>query len=344
MSSSGHMIDILKLLITFLRDFTKSRSRLEAEVLVLRHQLGILRRESSRRVRVSRFDRAMIAWACRIWPSLLQSIVIVKPDTVLRWHRNGFRLYWRWKSRHPGGRPPIEGEIRELIRRISFDNPLWGAPRIHGELLKLGIDVCQTTVAKYMVKGKGRGGQTWQTFLKSHKDGIASLDFLVVPTVGFKLLYCLVILGHERRKILWVGVTFHPTSEWLARQVTEAFPWEEAPEYLIRDNDRIFGLVYCRRLEAMGIRDRPTSLRSPWQNGCVERVIGSIRRECLDHVIIFGEAHLRQIMRQYVQYYNSARTHLSLKKDSPMGRVVQHAGEVRSIDWLEGLHHQYIRI
>ncbi len=195
-----------------------------------------------------------------------------------------------------------------------------------------------------MVKPSRAGGQTWKTFLKNHKDGIVSLDFLVVPTVSFKLLYCLVILDHSRRRILWTGVTFHPTSEWLARQITEAFPWESAPDYLIRDNDGAFGLVFRRRLEAMGIRDRPTSNRSPWQNGHVERLIGSVRRECLDHVIIFGEAHLRWIMRCYVDYYNSTRTHLSLEKDSPDTRTVQGIGAIRSVKWLGGLHHQYVRI
>lgn len=286
----------------------------------------------------------MLVWLYRFWPSLLSSILIVKPETVVRWHRNGFRFYWRWKSRNRGGRPRINAEIRNLIRQISLENPLWGAPRIHGELLKLGIDVCQSTVAKYMVKLPRSGSQTWKTFLKNHKFSIASLDFLVVPTAGFRLLYCLVILDHSRRRILWTGVTFHPTPEWIGRQVTEAFPWEEAPRYMIRDSDGAFGLVYRRHLEAMGIRDRPTSPRSPWQNGCVERVIGSIRRKCLDHVIVFSEAHLRRIMRQYVQYYNSARTHLSLEKDSPDRRVVQGVGAIKSVEWLGGLHHQYVRI
>jgi len=210
--------------------------------------------------------------------------------------------------------------------------------------LKLGIDICQSTVAKYMVKGFRPTGQSWKTLLQNHKDVIASLDFLIVPTIGFKPLYCLVILDHKRQKNLWAGVTFHPTAEWVARQITEAFPWDDAPVFLVRDNDGAFGLAYRRRLEAMGIRDRPTSPRSPWQNRIAERVIGSIRRECLDHVIVFSEAHLRRIMQQYVQYYNSARTHLSLEKESPDGRTIQKTGAIKSVEWLGGLHHQCVRI
>ena len=338
------MIDTLKLLMLALVGLFAPGSRREAEILILRQQLAVLRRKVPGRVRVSLWDRFVLVWLCRFWPSLLSTIVIVKPETVLRWHREGFRFYWRWKSRSQGGRPKVDTETRNLIRKISLENPLWGAPRIHGELLKLGIDICQSSVAKYMVRRPHPSGQSWKTFLQNHKDAIASLDFLVVPTIGFKSLYCLVILDHKRRKILWTGVTFHPTSEWVARQITEAFPWDGTPGLLIRDNDRAFGLAYRRRLEAMGIRDRPTSPRSPWQNGHVERVIGSIRRECLDHVIVFGEAHLRRIMRGYTDYYNSARTHLSLEKDSPCGRTVQGAGTIKSVKWLGGLHNQYVRI
>ena len=338
------MIDTLKHLMSALVGLFAPGSRREAEILILRQQLAVLRRKVPGRVRVSLWDRFVLVWLCRFWPSLLSTIVIVKPETVLRWHRNGFRYYWRWKSQNQGGRPKVDAETRNLIRKISPENPLWGAPRIHGELLKLGINICQSTVAKYMVKGLRPPGQSWKTFLQNHKGAIASLDFLVVPTISFRPLYCLVILDHKRRKILWTGVTFHPTAEWVSRQITEAFPWGEAPGFLIRDNDGAFGLVYRRRLEAMDIRDRPTLPRSPWQNGHVERVIGSIRRERLNHVIVFSEAHLRRIMRGNVDYYNSARTHLSLEKDSPVGRVIQGAGAIKSVKWLGGLHHQYVRI
>ncbi len=227
---------------------------------------------------------------------------------------------------------------------MSLANPLWGAPRIHGELLKLGIEVSQTTVTKYMIKGRRPPSQSWKTFLHNHADGIASIDFLVVPTVGFRLLYCLVILHHGTRRLVHFAATSNPTADWLARQITEAFPWDEAPDYLIRDNDGVYGHMFTRRLYAMGIRDRPTAPRSPWQNGYVERLIGSIRRECLDHLIVFNEVHLRRIMKRYADYYNKARTHLSLGKDSPSNRPIEYRGVIKPLPILGGLHHRYCRI
>jgi transposase InsO family protein len=209
------------------------------------------------------------------------------------------------------GRPTIDGELRDLIRHMSMANPLWGAPRIHGELLMLGIEIAQSTVAKYMVPRSRRPpSQSWKTFLCNHAAGIASIDLFVVPTAFFKLLYGLVILGHERRQLIGFGVTAHPTAEWIAGQVTEAFPWNTAPRYLIRDRDAVYGHAFVKRVRAMGIRDRPISARSPWQNGYAERLIGSIRRECMDHTVVFGEAHLRRILRSYAAYYNEVRTHL----------------------------------
>jgi transposase InsO family protein len=203
-------------------------------------------------------------------------------------------------------------EIRQLIREMSLANPLWGAPRIHGELLKLGIAIGQTSVAKYMARKRGPPSQGWRTFLRNHADGIAAMDLFVVPTISFRLLYGLLILRHDRRRLLWLGATAHPTAEWIARQLTEACGWDEAPRYLVRDRDRSYGEVFVRRVRAMGIRDRPTSARSPWQNGYAERLVGSIRRECIDHVIVFGERHLRHVLRSYLDYYNETRTHLSL--------------------------------
>ena len=191
----------------------------------------------------------------------------MKPETIVRWHRAGFRSYWRWKSRPRGGRPTVPLEIRELIREMSIANPLWGAPRIHGELLKLGIEIGQTSVAKYMARRRGPPSQGWKTFLRNHADGIAAMDLFVVPTISFRLLYGLLIMGHGRRQILWFGVTAHPTAEWIANQLTEACGWEQTPRYLIRDRDGAYGEVFIRRLRSMGIRDRPTSPRSPWQNG-----------------------------------------------------------------------------
>ncbi|SHH26681.1 integrase core domain-containing protein [Bradyrhizobium erythrophlei] len=244
-------------------------------------------------------------------------------------------------AQRPSNDPP---EIRQLIREIGLANPLWGAPRIHGELLKLGIDVAQTTVAKYMARGRRPPSQGWKTFLHNHADGIASMDLFVVPTISFRLLYGLLILQHDRRQILWLGVTAHPTAEWISRQLTEAYGWNAAPRYIIRDRDAVYGDVLIRRLRAMGIRDRPTAPRSPWQNGYCERAIGSIRRECLDHVVVFGERHLRHLLRSYATYYNETRTHLSLNKDSPLSRTVKRAGRILCRPILGGLHHKYVRI
>jgi len=323
----------------------KSRARLEAENLALRQQLNVLMRKLPKRLRLTNSDRLLLVWLYRLFPSILAAIRIVRPETVLRWHRLGFRAYWRWKSRSGVGRPSIDGEIRDLIRRMSMANPLWGAPRIHGELLMLGIQVAQSTVAKYMVPRCRRPpSQSWKTFLRNHAAGIASIDLFVVPTAFFKLLYALVILRHERRRLIGFGVTAHPSAEWIARQVTEAFPWDEAPRYLIRDRDGAFGPAYRRRIRAMGIRDRPTAARSPWQNGHAERLIGSVRRDCLDHVVVFGAAHLRRVLKNYAAYYNQVRTHLALDKDAPEFRHPQRVGNILESPLLGGLHNQYIRI
>jgi transposase InsO family protein len=216
--------------------------------------------------------------------------VLVKPATVVQWHRHGFRLYWRWRSK--SGRPSVEREVRELIRKMSKANPLWGAPRIHGELLKLGIEISQATVGKYMARRLGPPSPTWRSFLRNHADGIAALDMFVVPSATFRLLFVMLILAHDRRKIVRFDVTQNPTAGWLSRQVTEAFPWETAPRFLLRDRDASYGSIFTKRVEAMGITEVVTAPRSPWQNAYVERVIGSIRRECLDHVVVFNERHL----------------------------------------------------
>jgi transposase InsO family protein len=256
----------------------------------------------------------------RWFPSILKALMIVRPETLLRWHRAGFRCYWRWKSRPQGGRPPIDTELRGLVRRMSVENPLWGAPRIHGEPLKLGFEVAQSSVAKYMVKRRGPPSQGWRTFLHNHAPDIAAMDLFVVPTIGFDLLYAFVIIRLGRRDLVWSNVTAYPTADWIARQITEAFPWNEAPRYMIRDRDRIYGTVVTRRLRAMGIRDKPTAPASPWQNAVVERLIGSIRRESADHMIVLGEAHLRRILKSYARYCNGVRTHRSLNKDAPVSR------------------------
>jgi transposase InsO family protein len=280
----------------------KSKSRLEAENAVLRHQLIVLRRKVQGRVQLSNHDRWFFIQLYRWFPSILRVLTIIRPETLVRWHRAGFRCYWHWKSRSRGGRPRIETDLRVLIRRMSIENPLWGAPRIHGELLKLGFEVAQSSVAKYMVKRRGPPSQGWKTFLRNHAPDIAAMDLFVVPTIGFNLLYVFIVVRLDRRDLVWINVTTNPTAEWVGRQLTEALPWNEAPRYLIRDRDQIYGTVVTRRLRAMGIRDKPTAPASPWQNGFAERLIGSIRRECVDHFIALGEEHLRRILRAYARY------------------------------------------
>jgi transposase InsO family protein len=338
------MLDFLRLLIHALTAPLRTQAQLEAEIVILRHQLSVLRRQTPR-PRLIPADRPLFVWLSQLFPSLRNAITIVHPDTVLRWHRFGFRLYWRRKSRSRGGRPKVPIEVRSLIRRMSVENPLWGAPRIHGELLKLGIEVAQSTVAKYMAERRpGGSGQTWNTFLRNHATGIGAMDFLVVPTINFRLLSVLVILRHERRRLVSLRVTDHPTAEWIAQQITEAFPWDEAPDHLIRDHDARYGHAVKRRLAAMGIRDHPIAPRSLWQNGYVERLIGSIRRECLDHIVILGEDHLRRVLEAYATYYNHVRPHLALAKDAPLVRPAQRFGRVITRPILGGLYHQYCRI
>jgi transposase InsO family protein len=338
------MIGFLILLLHVLVSPFKTQARLEAKIVLLRHQLNVLRQRVPSTPRLMVSDRLLLVWLYRLYPSVLNALTIVQPETVVRWHRTGFRLYWRWKSRARGGRPKVPVEIRRLIREMSLANRLWGAPRIHGELLKLGIEVAQSTVAKYMARsGRGRS-QTRKTFLHNHASGIGAMDFLIVPTVGFRLLFVLVILQHERRRLISLSVTNHPTADWIARQLTDAFPWDEAPDYMIRDRDGCYGRAVTKRLAAMSIRDHPIAPRSPWQNGHAERLIGSIRRECLDHVVVFGEANLRRILAAYTGYYNELRTHLSLDKDSPGRRPIQRLGQLVARPILGGLHHQYCRI
>lgn len=338
------MLDWLELFILLISDLMKPRSVLEAEITSLRQQVITLRRQALKQLTLRRSDRLLLTLLYRFFPEVRRAIHIVQPETLVRWHRMGFRTLWRWKSRPRGGRPKISQEMRNLIREMSIANPLWGAPRIHGELRILGIDIAQSTVAKYMVKHRGPPSQSWNTFIRNHADDIAACDFLVVPTIGLKLLFAFIVMAHGRRKLVHVGVTTHPTAAWTARQLTEAFPWEETPDTLIRDNDAIYGGVFKNRLNSMGIRDGPTALRSPWQNGYAERLIGSIRRECLDHIVIRNEGHLRRVLSAYARYYNSARTHLSLEKNSPVPRRRQACGRVFSRPHLGGLHHEYARI
>jgi hypothetical protein len=246
------MIGLLCFVLAVLTSPFKSKLRLEAENAALRHQLVILRRKLRGRPRLTNNDRWFFIQLYRWFPSILQVLTTIRPETLVRWHRAGFRCYWRWKSRSLGGRPQIETELRVLIRRTSIENPLWGAPRIHGELLKLGFEVAQSSVAKYMVKRRGPPSQGWRTFLRNHAPDIAAMDLFVVPTIGFDLLYAFVIVRLDRRDMVWINVTANPTAEWVARQITEAFPWDDAPKYLIRDRDQIYGAVVTRARQAFG--------------------------------------------------------------------------------------------
>jgi transposase InsO family protein len=259
--------------------------------------------------------------------------------------RQGFRLYWSWKSRGRPGRPRIDPEIGRLIRRMARENPLWGAPRIRAELRLLGHRLAESTVARYMDRREQPPSPTWRSFLANHRDCLASVDFFVVPTVTFKLLYGFLVLSHDRRRVVRFGVTAHPTAEWAARQVREAFPYDEAPRYLIRDNDGVYGNRFPECLAGMGVEEVRIAPRSPWQNPYVERLIGSIRRECLDHVIVFNEAHLRRVLSGYFDYYHDSRTHRALGDNAPHPREIEPParGEVVAVTQVGGLHHRYTR-
>ncbi len=315
---------------------------LTAEVVRLTHENVVLRRRVGR-LRLTNGDRLFLVWLYRLWPELARRSLLVTPATLLRWHREGFRRYWRWRSRR-SGRPRIDRATIALIKRMARENPLWGAPRIHGELGKLGIVIAESTVTQYMPRRCPHDrGPSWRTFLANEIEGVAAIDLLSVRTALFDEIYALIILSLDRRRIVFVTATEHPTALWLAQQIREAFPWDTAPRYLIRDNDRKYGDAFRKTVRAFGIRDRPIAPHSPWQNGYVERVIGSVRRECLDHVIVWNEAHLRRLLAAYADYYNTSRTHLSLGKDAPDGRVVECDGAIISINVLGGLHHRYGR-
>jgi transposase InsO family protein len=272
--------------------------------------------------------------------------VFVTPETVLRWQRRRFREHWAKLSARPGlGRPPVNAEIIALVRRMTAANPLWGAPRIHGELLKLGMNVAERTVSRLIAKRRPPPSQTWRAFLTNHLQDLVSIDFLTVPTAKLRVLFVLVVLAHHRRRVLHFNVTEHPTAAWTAHQIVDTFPDDTAPAYLLRDRDAIYGDAFRQRVKGMQIREVLTAARSPWQNPFSERLIGSIRRECLDHVLILSERHLRNLLARYFGYYHNTRTHLSLAKDAPDGRPVEppERGEVVSTREVGGLHHRYFR-
>jgi len=335
---------ILWLIWAFLRVIFGSRAALAAENLALRQQVIVLQR-SVKRPKVSKSDRIFWSWLSRLWSGWRSALLIVQPATVVGWHRQGFKLYWRWKSRKKPGRPKIDPEVRNLTPRMSQENPTWGVPRILSELLLLGHNVAESTVAKYMVHQPKPPSQNWRTFLKNHVAQIAAIDFFTLPTLAFRVLYVFLVPRHDRRRIVHFNVTANPTAQWAAQQIVEAFPFEERPRFMLRERDGTHGEYFCDRVEHMGIEEVLIAPQAPWQNPYAERVIGSIRRECLDHVIVLNEDHLRRTLSEFFTYYHEARAHLSLERNSPIPRPVQSVGQGRVVaeGYLGGLHHCYTR-
>jgi transposase InsO family protein len=336
---------ILRLLGWLLRALLARRKDLVLENLALRQQLALYQRRRPR-PRARPIDRLFWVGLSRLWGGWCSALAAFQPETVLRWHRLGFRLYWHRKSRgRSAGRPPLRADVAGLIRRMARENPTWGAPRIHAELHLLGIDVARSTVSRHLPGGRRPPSQGWKTFLSNHVGCLTSMDFFAVPTATFRSLFVFVVLSHARRRVLHFGVTRHPTAAWVAGQLREAFPFAAAPRYLIRDRDAAYGEEVRRCLRALRVAEVVTAPRSPWQNPFVERLIGSVRRECLDRVIVLGEGHLRRILASYLAYYHDARTHLSLGGNAPNPRGVEvpARGPVTAVPMVGGLHHRYRR-
>jgi putative transposase len=324
----------------------RERRSLLLENLVLRQQLVALKRRHPR-PSLGPSDKLFWVIARRVWLAWKQSLIIVTPETVVRWHRGGFRLYWKLisKVRRPVGRRPTPKEVRELIFRMVADNPTWGAPRIHGELRMLGFELSERTVSRWMKRARRDPGRAkrWLTFLHNHREAIAAMDFFTVPTIAFSALYCFFVISHDRRRILHVNVTKHPTSGWIIQQLREAFPFEASQKYLIFDRDQRFGFEVIAAVKATRITPKQTSFRSPWQNGVAERWVGSCRRDLLDHIVALNERHLKRLLSEYVRYHHEDRTHLGLEKGTPEGRIRSEAsGRVLSQERLGGLHHRYL--
>ena len=340
------MKPIIRALLAFVSTLFRSRLALQLEIVALRHQLTVYQR-TTKRPRINPGDRIFWSWLSRRWSGWRGALVFVQTRTVLAWQRKRFRDHWtKLSKRDRYGRPPVSKEIRALIRKMSAANVGWGSPRIVGELCKLRIDVAKSAVEKYRVRSRKPPSPTWKEFLKNHVRDLVSIDFIVVPTVRFKVLFVLVVLAHHRRRVVHFNVTEHPTAQWTGQQIIEAFPWGTAPKYLLRDRDAIYGSQFQRRVKSMGIEEVLTAPRSPWQNAFVERIIGSIRRDCLDHVIVLNDRHLKRILTSYFHYYHRWRTHLSLEMDSPESRSVQPPalGKVVQFPEVGGLHHHYERL
>jgi len=338
------MIDVILTLLRSLSSSLRGRGNLVAENLALRHQLMVVRRQA-KRPRLTNADRSLWVMLQRLWPHWDKALVLVKPATVIAWHRAGFRLYWKWRSRPKCGRPRVDRETRELIRRLWFENPTWGSPHIMAELAKLGIRVSDSKVRKYKPRFRKPPSQRWKTFLKNHTGDIVATDFFVVPTITFRLLYVFIVMSHERRRIVHFNVSESPSARWAGQQIIEAFPYDRAPKYLLRDRAGIYGADFVRRVRSMGIKQVVTAPKSPWQNLYAERMIGSTRRERLDHIIVINETHLRRILKEYFVYYHRSRTHMGLDNDCPRPRAVQpsETGQVSATPVLGGLHHEYQR-
>jgi putative transposase len=339
--------DLVLAVIAALRVFFRSRLDTSLEVLALRHQVAVLKRKRQR-TRLTRIDRLLWITLRSAWSRWSDALVIVKPATVIAWHRKGFRLYWRWRSRCRGGRPRVSDEIRALIRRMRFENAGWGAPKIHGELLKLGFHISERSVGRYLRRLHPRQhdrSQNWLAFLCNHREVLVAFDFFTVPTLTFKVLYCFLVIEHGRRKVLHCNVTPHPTSDWVVQQLRETFPEADPYRYVLFDHDSKFDDEVTSLLTSTGLQPKRTSVQAPWQNGVAERWIGSCRREMLDHVIPLNERHLRRLLRAYVSYHNEDRIHDALNKDAPNPRRVENrpsrAATLTSSARLGGLHHRY---
>ncbi|MHC4213096.1 MAG: integrase core domain-containing protein, partial [Planctomycetota bacterium] len=334
-----------KLIFEFIRLIFRSKQSIVLENLALRQQLAVQKR-SVKRPEIKNADRIFWAWLSRFWNDWKSALIIVKPSTVIAWHKKGFKFYWKHKSRKVG-RPNIDWELIKLIRKLQKDNQTWTAQRIQGELAKLGLNICNNTVAKYMRKPKAgpKKRQRWLTFLHNHTKHIVGIDFLVVRTIFFKSIHVFVAIPHGRRKILHFAVSSNPHSQWAIQQLRETISFDETTKYVIRDNDKLFSEDFKRTIKLFGLKDTPTAPRSPWQNPNAERVMDTLRRECLDHMIILNEKHLYGVLHEYIcEYYNVSRTHMSLYKDSPVHRPTQTNGKITSKPILGGLHHAYSRV
>jgi len=340
------MWPVFQALLAVISTVARSRLSLQLEVVALRHQLSVYGR-SDKRLRIRPGDRILWAWLSRHWSKWRAVLKFVQPLTVIAWQRRRFREHWTHISRRDSlGRPAVSKEIQDLIRRLSHANPDWGSPRIVGELGKLGIEVAKSTVEKYRIRLGRPPSPTWRAFLKNHVPDLVSIDFFTVPTINFKVLFVLLVLSHHRRKVIHFNVTENPTAQWAAQQMVEAFPWDSAPKYLLRDRDAIFGETFRRRVASLGIEEVLSAPRSPWQNPYVERLIGTLRRECFDHVIVLNASHARKSLTSYLLHYHRWRTHLSLAMDSPDSRPVQPAEQGAVVEFQEvgGLHRHYERM